>query len=715
MAVFRISSSLAVGTLPSVLTVNDFAFDGGTAAADTLTIDPDAFLITNASVQGFAAVLLDTAGAWTVNVNGYVGVVGAGNSDAFDVRSAGTKITIGTTGSVVGQFSAFNVSASNFSLTNNGDVFGQIVLSGTGIHTIVNTGEMLFSGLTNTALAVERFTNSGDFEGRVSLGGGADTVTNSGTLIGASMGADNDIVTNSGLIKLEVDLGGGILDQLTNSGTIGQFSILHRSYVGGSGSDRVTNSGTLAGSVVLGEGNNSVLNKETGTIIGETATVFVDGAIVGGGGNDTITNQGIILGKIQLGDGTNLLTNSGTLTTNGIISYSGGNGSDRITNSGTMGTAGSLILLGDGSNFVTNSGTMLGNLGLGSGTDVVNNTGNINSLLLGDGTNTVTSAGHINAITGGTGVDRITIQAGGTVGTLLTGIGNDVVTIAGKVNSNILLGAGTDTLTGGDFTEAVIDEAGSDIYNLNGGNDRYFASSLNAVDDVQDKLDGGAGTDEYIASGIRGLHINLDTVNQFHFSITGIILLANTAVETGGGKDSVLNFENVLGGQKEDIILGSGAANILEGWFGDDFLSGGAGADTLFGGDGLDRLVGGAGKDLLTGDAGADRFILTAIIDSGPSAATRDTITDFTFGTDLIDLRAIDASTTVAGDQSFVFIGTNVNWSHSASELRVIWTALGQIIEGDTNGNGVADFSILIQDGGSHTEFSGIDNINFLF
>ncbi len=77
-------------------------------------------------------------------------------------------------------------------------------------------------------------------------------------------------------------------------------------------------------------------------------------------------------------------------------------------------------------------------------------------------------------------------------------------------------------------------------------------------------------------------------------------LFANT--ET----DSVMNFENVLGGAGNDIITGNAAANQLDGFGGDDTLIGGALNDVLNGGDGNDTLDGGTQNDILNGGLGAD-------------------------------------------------------------------------------------------------------------
>jgi hypothetical protein len=82
-------------------------------------------------------------------------------------------------------------------------------------------------------------------------------------------------------------------------------------------------------------------------------------------------------------------------------------------------------------------------------------------------------------------------------------------------------------------------------------------------------------------------------------------------------------------------ITGNAGPNVLTGTAFDDTLNGGAGADTLNGASGDDTLVGGNGSDLLTGGGGADAFVFNL----APNASSnKDTITDFTSGTDMLQL-----------------------------------------------------------------------------
>jgi RTX calcium-binding nonapeptide repeat (4 copies) len=126
---------------------------------------------------------------------------------------------------------------------------------------------------------------------------------------------------------------------------------------------------------------------------------------------------------------------------------------------------------------------------------------------------------------------------------------------------------------------------------------------------------------------------------------------------------------------------------------GNDTLKGSALADNLNGYAGNDTLIGGAGKDVLTGGTGADVFKFNATTDSAVGASA-DTIKDFSqLDLDKIDFSAIDADTSLAGDQAFNYINSSA-FTNIAGELRI--DAATNTVYGDINGDGVADFQIAV-------------------
>ena len=160
----------------------------------------------------------------------------------------------------------------------------------------------------------------------------------------------------------------------------------------------------------------------------------------------------------------------------------------------------------------------------------------------------------------------------------------------------------------------------------------------------------------------------------------------------GNGRDTLqggIGDDFITGGNGNDTLFGLGNEDQLYGDNGNDTLSGGHGDDILSGGNGNDVLIGGADADVVRGGKGADTFRF-ADGDFSPGPRT-DTILDFG-KRDVIDLSAVDAIEG-AGDNAFTFIGAGA-FSETAGELRYVANADGVTVEGDTDGNGEADFSI---------------------
>lgn len=216
----------------------------------------------------------------------------------------------------------------------------------------------------------------------------------------------------------------------------------------------------------------------------------------------------------------------------------------------------------------------------------------------------------------------------------------------------------------------------------NGGNDKLVGNAFDA------KMLGGAGNDTYEVKGIgdqvqEDLDNGLDRVNSWiDFVLPDHV--ENLALKAGGLKGS--------GNALNNLIEGSDGIDQLFGLAGDDILAGGLGNDVLDGGEGNDTLIGGAGIDKMWGGAGIDYFSFgNDSIRQGGS----DEVMDFARGFDKIDLSGIDANTALAGDQAFRLIGSK-NFSKKAGELQVKAYGDGVMVQGDVNGDGVADFSIWV-------------------
>jgi hypothetical protein len=355
---------------------------------------------------------------------------------------------------------------------------------------------------------------------------------------------------------------------------------------------------------------------------------------------------------------------------------------------------------------ITNAGRITGAINAieaeNAGAHTIKNTGTITgrdySILTGASTDAVTNSGKLDgdvSLNGGS--DRLT-NSGLIIGSLFGGEGNDAVKNSGSITGTVDLGGGDDSFTGGNRTEIVVDGAASDTVKLGGGDDFYFSiGNFNQAEDGVDVIDGGAGFDSInAASATDSVYINLDNkAHDFTPFLPGAGLIAgNTATGIGLSVDSIRNFEHVVCGSGSDIVYGNATGNLLVGGGGYDTLAGFGGNDVLIGGDSGDALWGGIGRDYLTGGEGVDYFQFAAIAESKLTATTRDAIMDFESGIDRIDLRPIDANTKAGkADDAFSFIGA-ANFSKTPGELR-IWAPAGmQIVEGDVNGDGKADFSV---------------------
>ena len=727
MAIYKISSTGAVGTLPSVFTNLGSAFALDSALADSLIVDAGAYLISTDSAAGSAGASLANTGAWAAAINGIV--VGTNGIVVAAGNTAASAIAIGATATVSGTGNHGIAARSSAAIKNSGSIVGVadgISIEGGTASSVTNAGSIIgishaifdFSGLSNDTVS-----NTGTISGNVDLAGGTNTLINSGSISGVlAGGTGTDNFTNSKSISGHVELGTGI-NALANSGTIGADGAGVSVRGGATGSDNVTNSGTLSASISLLDGTNSVLN---------SGTVGMDAAnrsFAGGSGADTVTNRATLLGGVNMAVGANLLNNSGTvgrLTGTPSLegaSYAGSLEADHVSNSGRLLGA---VNAGDGTNSVFNFGTI--------GTDIYGD-----SIITGTGEDTITNAARVSTKLGTGG--RIS-------GDIVTGDGNDTVidyvtfrykvgtvwktvTASGQINGVVDLGAGNDGFYGGAFRETVKDGNGGDVYRLGGGDDRYIATGAAANLDGYDVIDGGAGILDFYdarAASSGGVVINLDTIAHSEANTGNGVTeaMANRAIGTDvvgqppssvtAPYDTVTNFERVSGTQFADVIFGSGFANELAGNAGDDHLWGFGGNDQINGGAGTDAIIGGAGADTMAGGAGDDTFWYFSVSDSGIATAARDLIADFAGGAggDLIDLSKIDANSKIAGNDAFNFVGTNVAWGGTAGELRAVWYAIGQVIEGDINGDRVADFSIAIIDVGHTIELSNVNGVDFV-
>lgn len=407
---------------------------------------------------------------------------------------------------------------------------------------------------------------------------------------------------------------------------------------------------------------------QSGSILAPSS--FGRGISLFGGGHD-ITNEGSI---ISAGDGIVLTT----------IAYSGGNYFDgnpnQVFNSGLIQTNGTS----------TNNQTVEF-FGFFNGQASLLNTGSI----VNSASNTAIFADENTVLT--------LTNRGLIKGDVLAGVsGTNTQTIdnrGGEIIGDLVLGNGDDTF----------DNRGGAISGTvegNGGDDTYLVSDVDLV-----LIEGTSGGSDTVKS---------TTTYALAANFENLTLLGTDDNNGVGNKEANI----IVGNFGDNLLLGGGLDDTLSGRLGDDSLNGGNGGDTLNGDDGNDRLngfrgddtlrggrdedilYGGEGQDFLSGDLGtvggdADMFVFRSVTESIVTAPDR--ITDFINGEDVLHLTRIDAIEGNVGDDAFTFIG-GAGFSGTAGELRAVSNGSAGQVQGDTNGDGTADFRILFTNGALLTE-----------
>jgi Ca2+-binding RTX toxin-like protein len=183
--------------------------------------------------------------------------------------------------------------------------------------------------------------------------------------------------------------------------------------------------------------------------------------------------------------------------------------------------------------------------------------------------------------------------------------------------------------------------------------------SLRLYFDPQSANDTYVYTDEFnemfsrnpAQAGLRGTLNDtdggIDLFNGAALSGNAIIRLDGVASTIDGRSLTIVDnvIENAYGGDGDDTLIGSAAANVLYAARGNDVLYGAGGADTVSGGPGDDTLYGGAGDDELWGGAGNDTFHGGAGFDALRGGAGND-LYRIDSGLDLVDETAAGSSGT---------------------------------------------------------------------
>ncbi len=530
---------------------------------------------------------------------------------------------------ITGNASANTLIGFDGSDTLDGAAGADTMVGGTGDDTyyVDNTGDIVTESAdegADTIRSTATYTASAHVENMIAEGATAINLTGN-TL-------DNALTGNSGNNILTGGDGNDIL-----IGGIGTDTLS-----GGNGNDTASYAtATAAVTVSLAAGTASgadgadTLSSIENLIGGGYGDILTGNAVAnridGGAGNDTMTGGA--------GDDIYIVSAAGD-----TIVENANEGTDTIQSSVSItalaANVENLIL----ANGVTGTGNALNNQITGNGS--------ANTLSGADGNDTLDGGVGADSMNGGLGDDTFYVDNAGDTVTEAASQGTDVVyasvsyTLAANVENLIMSGS---ALIG----------TGNGLDNQITGNDldNSLAGGVGA-----DKLSGGLGTDTAsYASSAAGVTINLqaatasggDAAGDILTSIENLIGSAQADSLTGDGNDNLIQggagSDTLAGGLGNDTLsyAGSTAAvtvNLAAGTFsggdaaGDtatDFenLIGGNGNDILTGNSGDNRIDGGTGNDTMTGAAGNDVYIVNAtgdVVVEGSSAGTDTIMTSVT-------------------------------------------------------------------------------------
>ena len=344
----RIGSNVTLnnyGTIISTGIVNTKDADGShddISAYDGVAVEEGR---TNAIINNWGTISgprhgIDLGDGSSATITNYAtGVITGNNGSGVGSDSTATVINYGTiTGSYAG---AGNIYTGNDPTSLNGDGDGVDI---DGIATITNYG-------TIQGLGAGGVDSSGYANGAEGIAAGGGTITNhaGATIYGQSVG-------------ILIDDGANGTAEISGRGT--------STAVGGAAT--ITNSGTIQGATkaaigLVGDYDDVIVNNATGVIIGGSSAVLVDAlssttagaAIQMGSGDDTLTNYGTITGQnglaIDLGNGDDTLSLLGG-TISGTIA--GGLGDDTVV-LGSAQTLSARTSLSGFENLTTQSGAIL--------------------------------------------------------------------------------------------------------------------------------------------------------------------------------------------------------------------------------------------------------------------------------------------------------------------------------------------------------------------
>ena len=586
--------------------------------------------------------------------------VDASDSDAVELANGANTITSLSTNGVSG-----TVTIGGTGVVTLADVASNAITLKDGVNTSITGGtgdDTITGGSGDDTIALGTGTNT------VTGGGGADTVTLSSGTDDVTLGSGNDSVTVA-------------LSNLTTADSIDMVSGTDALTVTGGGTKTFSSSfnSQLSNidSLVTASGGDYTLTMGASY----TAITTIDGSGLGSGdvltvdlssnsGNFTVTG-GAAADSVTLGSGTDTVTlgagadtfTSASANFKQADDLSGGDDTDTLAFTDQVDITAAELDNKDGIDvisFAANGNTVVLD-------DMFVDASDSDAVELANGANTITSL-STNGVTG-----TVTIGGTGTV-TLADGV-NSKVTLKDSVNTAVVSGTGSDTITGGTGTDTITLGSGNDTINAGSGNDAIKVATSNLT--TSDDIDGEGGTDTLTLTG--GGSISL--TSSFNTQLSNIETLAvaagsNYTITFGDTYNAILTVDG--------SALASGNTLIVD-------ISANASNFTATGGDDGDTFTSGEGVFTMTGGTGADTFEYTN--EAYSTSSSRDVIADFSGSSggenDQIDITGFTGSVGTA----FIY-NPDASFNSVTGEFIVTQSGSHTILQYDSDADASSDWEI---------------------
>ena len=618
-------------------------------------------------------------------------LLGGDGNDTLQGR-VGNDYLYGETGNDTADFSEATGAGVNVDL--NATTKSAIAISFTGIDgtvTIGSTGNDTLVSIENIIGTKYDDTFRGDNTVSNTFNGGTETnEVNGDTVNYDHLISDQD--------KIIANLYSGSVQIVVNGNTNPSDTLINIENVIGTSGDDIFTLNSDKNTITGGTGSDLVKLNYTGAV---AATIDLNaGTITMGGVTDTIIGIEDILATSQ--NDTIVMKNDGIAN-----NIDGNDGLSDTISYAAYGAAGVKVDLS-----VTTAQTIL------SGD--IDTLSNIENLIGSSGVDTLTGSSVNNSINGGAGNDIIKASDGSD--TLVGGADTDTVdyrTATNNIDKIVLSATGSNyTIVKTGYDNSPVDSLSEiEIVRATNYNDVLTGDSTTANNDTffgeggDDTISGGAGND-YLDGGNEG---SLgDTVSYAYATNATTIDLQNgtatVSVVSGSDMDTIIKFENVIGGSGNDtIILKAGSLGLKDGVV-NNIDGGAAGNDTVsyenynanltinlasgtttFTGDNdlftsIENVIGGKGNDNITGDNVSNTILALIGNDTIYSSGGNDSIDGGVAGIDSVNYSSEVSKITLSANGSTytVIKSGQSNAVDTITNVEEIWgTNLKDTLVGD--------------------------------